>query len=368
MQEWAKKIGVTVDANNLSKNSVFANLMNLSFRSDTNDGNNLNRLTNSGFPFSKDSNDINNVNDVNNPGLPGPNEPNQLYVHGPYGPPWPYVVKPVEIEFGDARVTIEIIDENAKLPLCWGISSDPNVKKETKAAIQTFCEWMQMEPNSVKPLFTELEAVREIKPFSINMQPVVTTVKQQTAAGGTDDPNSRGGLSRSRRTAARGRRARTMVKTTQQARPDIGHARDFAKLMHSPMIDIETLAKPVNEDENRTESALKYISLWGTQRVNINTAPRQVLESAFTFGGDSVEIAKQIIELRKEQPFTSVDELGKRLYSFYTSIDKAKPYITTTSDYFSIRVTATSGVAKVSATAGIKKDNKNVEQIGIIIE
>jgi type II secretory pathway component PulK len=144
---------------------------------------------------------------------------------------------------------------------------------------------------------------------------------------------------------------------------------DFAKLMHSPMIDLEKLAKPVNEDENRSESALKYISLWGTGQVNVNTAPRQVLEAAFTFGGDAAEIAEQIIKLRKEIPFQNIDDLKKRLFSYTDSIEKSKSYITFQSNCFSIRVSATSGVAKVSATAGIKKEKEgNAQKIGIIIE
>jgi type II secretory pathway component PulK len=143
---------------------------------------------------------------------------------------------------------------------------------------------------------------------------------------------------------------------------------DYAKILHSPMINLESLAKPVNKDENRSESALKYVSLWGTQKVNINTAPRQVLESAFTFGGDSVEISKQIIEMRQKEPFKDVNDLAKKLYSYNTSIDKTKPYITAQSDCFMIRVKATSGVAQVCATAGIKKVRGKFQQIGIIIE
>jgi type II secretory pathway component PulK len=144
---------------------------------------------------------------------------------------------------------------------------------------------------------------------------------------------------------------------------------DFAKLMHSPMIDLEKLAKPVNKDENRSESALKYISLWGTAQVNVNTAPRNVLEAAFTFGGNASDIAEQIINLRKEEPFKNIDDLKKRLFSYSDSVEKSKAYITTQSNCFVIRVRATSGVAKVCATAGIKKERGgNVQKIGIIIE
>jgi hypothetical protein len=362
MQDWAQQLGAEIDANNLNKNDFTANFMDFSSLFEANDTNSLSETDfNSQSMFGL--NDINGISDINAPGL---QEPEKLIVHGPYGPPWPYVTEPVEIEFGDARIMIEIIDENAKLPLCWGISSDPDVKGETKAAIVTFCEWMQMEPNDIEPLLTQLKAVKEIKPFSINLKPVVTVATQQVQPGGQEERKAE--TPRSRRISRRARTSRTRSRTVQETRPDIGHTRDFAKLMHSPMIDLERLAKPVNEDENRSESALKYISLWGTGQVNVNTAPRQVLEAAFTFGGDAPEIAEQIIKLRKAEPFRDIDDLKKRLFSHSDSIEKSKPYITTQSNYFAVRVRATSGVAKVCATAGIKKEGGSFQKIGIIVE
>jgi hypothetical protein len=362
MQDWAQQLGAEIDANNLNKNDFTANFMDFSSLFEANDTNSLSETDfNSQSMFGP--NDINGISDINTPGL---QEPKKLIVHGPYGPPWPYVTEPVEIEFGDARIMIEIIDENAKLPLCWGISSDPDVKGETKAAIVTFCEWMQMEPNDIEPLLTQLKAVKEIKPFSINLKPVVTVAAQQVQPGGQEERKAE--TPRSRRISRRARTSRARSRTVQETRPDIGHTRDFAKLMHSPMIDLEKLAKPVNEDENRSESALKYISLWGTGQVNVNTAPRQVLEAAFTFGGDAPEIAEQIIKLRKAEPFRDIDDLKKRLFSHSDSIEKSKPYITTQSNYFAVRVRATSGVAKVCATAGIKKVGGSFQKIGIIVE
>jgi hypothetical protein len=362
MQDWAQQLGAEIDANNLNKNDFTANFMDFSSLFEANNTNSLSETDfNSQSMFGP--NDINGISDINTPGL---QEPKKLVVHGPYGPPWPYVTEPVEIEFGDARIMIEIIDENAKLPLCWGISSDPDVKGETKAAIVTFCEWMQMEPNDIEPLLAQLKAVKEIKPFSVNLKPVVTVATQQVQPGGQEERKAE--TPRSRRISRRARTSRARSRTVQETRPDIGHTRDFAKLMHSPMIDLEKLAKPVNEDENRSESALKYISLWGTGQVNVNTAPRQVLEAAFTFGGDAPEIAEQIIKLRKAEPFRDIDDLKKRLFSHSDSIEKSKPYITTQSNYFAVRVRATSGVAKVCATAGIKKEGGSFQKIGIIVE
>lgn len=341
MQQWAEQLDTQVDSNSLSKTDSNSRFINFS--------------------------SIFEVNDINETAT----EPNfaqrqNLFVCGPYGPPWPYLTEPVEIEFGNARVKVEIIDENAKLPLTWGISSDEEVKQETKAAVVTFCEWMQMEPNDIKPLLAQLEEIKEIKPFSTELKPIVTITTEQTGHISKEEAQER-----EKRRVPRARRSpkrRVRTTTFRVTRPDVGHARDFAKIMYSTMLDTETLAKPVNKDENRKESALKYISLWGTSQVNVNTAPRHVLEAAFTFGGDAVDIAEAIVNLRREKPFENVDDLKKRLFRYSSSVEKCEPYITTQSSYFSIRTEARSGVAKVCAITGLKKEEGKFQKIGIITE
>lgn len=367
MEEWAKQLEKQLDANSISKSDFSASEVDLSMMLGKNDANNPNSLSNTleSLFGTGDINDMNGLEDFFAGRSSDTNvQSERLYVRGPYGPPWPYITEPVEIEFGDAKITIEMIDENAKLPIVWGISSDEEVKAETKAAVVTFCEWMQMEPNDIDPFLEELGNIKEIKPFSVNLKPVISVTTQQ------QPPNAH--TSRSERLRARRTSRRTPGKagagTVQQTRAQTGHTRDFAKLMHSPMIDLESLAKPVNQDLNRQESALKYISLWGTTQVNVNTAERNVLEAAFTFGGDAVQIADTIIKERRIKPFRDIDDLSKRLFRYTASIDKCKPYIMTQSDCFSIRVKATSGVAKVCATVGIKKEQGKYLRIGIIME
>ncbi|MCD4831601.1 MAG: general secretion pathway protein GspK [Anaerohalosphaeraceae bacterium] len=337
------------DANSVGMDdflSMFVNFSGLG-KDDANDGNDANGM--GGFDFDAES-----------------NEP-EVYVRGPYGPQWPYVAEPIEFEFGDCKVRIEIVDENAKLPLNWGISADEETAAESEAAVVRFCEWMQMEPNQIIPFQDDLADIMEIKHFSVKLKPITSVQKTEVSAGRrTPKRLSRRRSSRSRR--SRGRRGRTRTVTKKVKRPDIGHTRDFSKIMHSPLLDADVLAVPVNEDEERVESALKYISRWGTQRVNINSAPRHVLEAAFMFGGDSVEIAQEIINRRKEAAFKSVENLKERLYSYNDSIDKCENYICTQSGYYSVRVTAFSGLAKVSAVAGVKTGGDKVENIGLIIE
>ena len=72
------------------------------------------------------------------------------------------------------------------------------------------------------------------------------------------------------------------------------------------------MAQPLPDTADRVESPLKYLSLWGAQRVNVNTAPRHVLEATFALAMDSFDIpefTQEVIELRKEKPFRNIDDL-----------------------------------------------------------
>jgi len=140
----------------------------------------------------------------------------------------------------------------------------------------------------------------------------------------------------------------------------------FAKLFHSSLIDTDPLAQPTIVVGDRKEYPLKYIGLWGTRQVNINTAPRHVLEAAFIFGGNQVEIAEEIIQQRQEEPFANIEDLKNKFSRYSDSIAKCEEYITTESNYFMIKITSTSGVAKASSMIAITKDGNKVTRIAVI--
>ena len=133
------------------------------------------------------------------------------------------------------------------------------------------------------------------------------------------------------------------------------HRADFAKLCHTPLIDSETLATPTVESGTRRESLLKYMGMWGTDKVNINSAPRHVLEAAFTFGGKAADIADKVIKQRQEEPFKDIADLKKRLYSYGSEIEKCEKYITTVSSVFTVRVKAVSGVAVSEVVIAVER-------------
>jgi type II secretory pathway component PulK len=281
-------------------------------------------------------------------------DPNLITIRGPYGPPWPLITEEMKFEIGSAEVTIEIHDENAKMPFSWTLMADKKTQQEAAAAFKTFCEWMEMDASQVEELESQVKEFAKVKVFNFYPRP-------QKASETTTTSTS--GRSQSRR---RGRRSKG---TQSPPRPDVSpHIIDWARLFHSPLLDTEALAVPVIEGEDRQESALKYLGIWGSEIVNVNTAPRHVLEATFTFGGDADKVAEEIIQKRRLKPFANIRELKTLLLEYADSITKAEKCITTESDFFTIRVTARSGVAKASAVAAVTKNNKKVEKIAVIAE
>ena len=286
-----------------------------------------------------------------------------LTISGPYGPPWPFVAEPVEFEVGSAKVRIEIEDENAKYPLGWALLKDGKVKREAEAGFETFCEMTGLDAEQIDALKTELNEIGKIKLFAVEFKPTTRTTRTliKTAAGrsSTSKSSSKSSTSKTPRT----RVTRKTVKVDEQISEQIAH---FAEIFHSSLIDTEALAVPTIVSSSRKESPLKYMGMWGSMKVNINTAPRHVLEAAFIFGGDEVKIAEEIIQQRRIETFADIKDLKTKLFRYSDAIGRCENYITTVSRFFTIKVTAVSGVAKASSVIAITKDGTKVKRIAVI--
>lgn len=303
---------------------------------------------------------IENINDVNDADFNDivadieSAEPNTVIIRGPYGPPWPLVSKPAELEVGSVKVKIEIEDENAKYPIGWVLLEDENINREAVAGFETFCEWMDIDSAEIDALKEELDQIKEVKQFKLDFKP-------KTAKG--KDASKQKAKDKRGRTSKASQRRSAKKKVTI---PASAHTADFVKIFHSSLIDTDILARPTIVTESRKESALKYMGRWGSTKVNVNTAPRQVLEAAFTFGGDADKIAEEIIQQRRIKPFDSIENLKTALLQYSDSIRKCEKYITTVSRFFTVRITAVSGAAKVSMVLAITKDGKGTEKIAVI--
>jgi len=314
------------------------------------------------FNTGKNFDDKSDINDVNGmgrdkSGMGGFNDLDSIVIRGPYGPPWPFVTEPAEFEIGSAKVQIEIEDENAKYPLGWAMMNNQELKRETEAGFDTFCEMMSLDFIQIDSLREQLKQIGEIKPFADTFKPITKTVR--TPITPTAKTTRKSSTSRTLRT----RTSRKIIPVSKQISDQTTH---FAKMFHSLLIDTEPLAQPTIVVGDRKEYPLKYIGLWGTRQVNINTAPRHVLEAAFIFGGNQVEIAEEIILQRQQEPFANIEDLKDKLSRYSESVGKCEEYITTESSFFTIKITSTSGVAKATSIIAITKDGKKVTRIAVI--
>ncbi len=311
---------------------------------------------------SLEANDVGDSNDSNDNIDADPLD--LVEIPGPYGPAWPFVTEPTEFELGTAKVKIEIEDENAKYPLGWALLSDPKIKREAQAGFQTFCEWMGMSGEDMTLLEEQLAVVGEIRPFKVEFKPITRTERTTTPSPSTktkSSSSSKSGTTSTRRSLTRVRR-----KTVSAAQQIAEQSGLYARLFHSSLLDTEALARPLVVSQNRKESVLKYLGAWASMKVNINTAPRHVLETAFMFGGDADKIADEVIRQRRVKPFDTINELKETLYRYSASIKKCEKFITTTSRFFTIRVRAVSGGAEASSIIAITKDGKKVQRVAVI--
>lgn len=284
-------------------------------------------------------------------------DPNSLDIPGPYGFEWPLVAKPMEFEIGDAKIYITIEDENAKLPVTLSMMDDGKTVREREACFNSFFEWMGVDPEDADKFFDEIEKVADVKKYDTDLKDITTITKQEVKT-----------KSRSRRTARRNRRRstkRTRYRTKKTTRPKYKHMTDFALLMNDYM-DNGFLQRASLISEGKEDEPIRYLGVFGSQKVNINTAPRHVLEAVFSFGGDSVPLADSIIIERHEKPFENLDDLKDRLLGYSDSIDKVKDMIVMQSKYLTINVKAVSGNATAKTILAVTKDGKNVQKIATI--
>ena len=306
----------------------------------------------------RDANDMEDANDFEGSALPAAESSATAVIRGPYGYEWPLVAQPLELEIATAKVKIEIEDENAKYPLGWAFIDDEKVRPQADVGFTTFCEWMGYTADEVAGLREDLAVVAEIRPFKTEFKPITEPVKRSA-------PSLR---TRTRGTTAARSAAASSRKTVSAAEQKNQQSMTLAGLFHSSLMDRDLLMRKTVVSETRDESALKYLGLWGTEKVNVNTAPRHVLEAALAFGSvaDAPKIAEAIITQRRVKPFSDIDELKNEVSQFSDSIEDAKDFITTTSTCFTVRVTAVSGVARTVAVLGATKEGTKVKRIAVI--
>ncbi len=309
----------------------------------------------------EEGHDVNGVFDADNP--LSDLDTSDLFIRGPYGPQWPQVIPPIEFEIGDAQVRIEIEDENAKYPLPWLLVKDSPQSREIESGFEAFLEWMGYSLTDVLDLKEQLDAIRVLRPYTLEFKAPPASPAAAKNANPVRRTPTRGRITRPTTAASK-----TGGKPLNPAEQAARQTTDVARFFNSSLLDLELLARPSIESDTRQESALKYIGLWGASKVNINTAPRHVLESAFMFGGHTraIALADAVIERRRWEPIPDLEELKKLLLGSADAIEKCQDYITMTSTHFTVRIEISIGVAQTRAVMAMVKEGDKVRKLAVV--
>jgi hypothetical protein len=218
-------------------------------------------------------------------------------------------------------------------------------------------EWMNFEPSEIDELKTQLDEIVAIKPFKMDFKPITKVEKQPAARRVPSSSALRRRTPSTRPQTVRRVPKRTTISAQQQKTEQ---DTDFVRLLTSSLLDVDMLSRPTLVSDSRgNESAFTYIGRYGTMRVNVNTAPRHVLEAAFAFcGGDAVDIADLVIQQRRNKPIADFAELKKIAFSYADSIENCEKFIVTASTVFSVRVKAISGVVQGTKLRAVAEATK----------
>ncbi len=111
-----------------------------------------------------------------------------------------------------------------------------------------------------------------------------------------------------------------------------------------------------NPDTEETVRGFReFVTLYGLGRVNINTAPKEVLMAISAYIDE--EKADAVVDYRRENHFSKVTDLAKvpGLETIFARDPSLKNYLTTVSTYFIVRFETEDTVGKVKGYAVIKR-------------
>ncbi|MCK5270331.1 MAG: general secretion pathway protein GspK [Sedimentisphaerales bacterium] len=261
----------------------------------------------------------------------------------------PFLFARQKLKIGLVSVEIKIYDENSKFPIYWLLHSP--IEKNT-----------DYRDKSVKLLAERLEA----EPAANNE--AVDLARKTGKAMNVPEPMNY--LYRRSSGRSRYRRVAWRLKRSRQSKSLAGKGIDHNKLLRQTMSNFfyqwqeelkqnEKYKNMLTPLPNHPARFADYIGCWGHNRININTAPVEVLEAAFLPLGITKKTAEAVVVHREKNPFANPTQLQRVRGISRTMLNAAKVLSTTSSDTFSIQITTSLGRASYSLYGSIYKSRRN---------
>ena len=261
----------------------------------------------------------------------------------------PFLFAHQKLKIGLVSVDIKIYDENGKFPIYWLLHSP--IEKNT-----------DHRDKSIKRLAERLEAEPAVNKETVNLT--------QKTGKPLKVPEPVSYLYRRSFSRARSRGVMWRLKPSRQRKALAGKGIDHDKLLRQTMSNFfyqwqeelkqnekyKNILVPLPNHQGRFAD---YIGCWGHNRVNINTAPVEVLEAAFLPLGLTRKTAEAVVAYREKTPFSNPTQLYRVKGINRTMLYAVRALSATSSDTFSVQITASLGRASYSLYGSIYKNRQN---------
>ncbi len=256
------------------------------------------------------------------------------------------VVAKDTIEFDGITVDYEVHDENAKFPMMWMVpNGSPFSSNGVKPADRQFNRLAQL-------LIADKNAILAAMDMAVNIGNMVNMPQQDVSIIGQG---------RQRRRRIRGQSKRLQVERNRRNAMGL-----FVDSYYKYMKEEPVLAKLNEPLENRENTFMDYMGFWGHNKLNINTASPEVLESAFhSIGLDSKKV-QAIVDFRETDKFSSANDLQKVDGIDLRFVQTIKPLAIGRSETFSIHVVAKAGRTEYRLRAGVYYHRNRLNRIAVL--
>ncbi len=261
----------------------------------------------------------------------------------------PFLFARQKLKIGPVSVDIKIYDENSKFPIYWLLHSP--IEKNT-----------DYRAKSIKRLAERLEAEPAVDKETVNLA--------QKTGKPLNVPEPVSYLYQRSFSRTQSRNVTWRLKASRQRRSLAVRGIDHDKLLRQTMSDFfYQWQKELKQNENYRNMLAPlpnhpgrfadYIGCWGHNKVNINTAPAEVLEAVFLPLGVTRKTAEAVVAHREKNPFANTTQLQRVRGISRTMLSAVRALSTTNSDTFSIQITTSLGRASYSLYGSIYRNRRN---------
>ena len=249
-----------------------------------------------------------------------------------------YELKEAKLQVGKAEVTINIYGESYKLPLLWAINSpfEKSNKGSKLSMVRDLFEYLEIDAGKSQEIIRYLEKLTS--DIEVAYCPTVVKKGDRWVRSGKSYTNEQINLL-------------TIKNHIQFSHIGSQWYRDANNKRYPEIREMLTLPSG--------NLASDYLGLWGAVKININTAPAEVLAAAFGDIGMTMELAEKLVESRESQGLFRSPILIREIEGFEEIYTAIYPMADVIDHVYTAKITARSGeVTKTKSACFYRKGNK----------